>query len=172
MNMDDESRQTASALRRATMQLARRLRAERPRPGISLQKLSVLGHLNRSGPLSPGELAAADRIQPQSLTRALAGLERDGLISRTADPRDHRRARLELTVDGRGVLRADMRQRDLWLARSIDAQLTPTERELVRLASELMQRLADANTGPDADADAGPVFDSDGDGDGDRDRRA
>jgi DNA-binding MarR family transcriptional regulator len=142
------------------MQLARRLRAERPRPGISLQKLSVLGHLNRSGPLSAGELAAADHIQPQSLTRALASLERDGLISRTVDPRDHRRARLELTVDGLSVLRADMRQRDLWLAHSISAQLTATERELIRLASELMQRLA----GADADADG----DSDGDGAGDR----
>jgi len=135
------------------MQLARRLRAERPR-GISLQKLSVLGHLNRSGPLSPGELSAADHIQPQSLTRALASLERDGLISRTADPRDHRRARLELTVDGRGVLRADMRQRDLWLARSIAAQLTPIERELVRLASELMQRLADPDAENEVDGHA------------------
>jgi DNA-binding MarR family transcriptional regulator len=152
------------------MQLARRLRAERPRPGISLQKLSVLAHLNRSGPLSPGELAAADRIQPQSLTRALAGLERDGLISRTAEPRDHRRARLELTVDGLAVLQADIHQRDRWLAHSIAAQLTPTERELVRLASELMQRLADAGadfeSAPDTDPDADADSDSDGVDDG------
>src|ERR1700729_4442092 len=126
--MDDDARSTASAVRRATMRLARRLRAERPRPGVSLQKLSVLAHLNRSGPLSPGEVAAADRIQPQSLTRALASLERDGLIRRTADPRDHRRARLELTADGLAVLRADMHQRDAWLARTISEQLTPTER--------------------------------------------
>jgi DNA-binding MarR family transcriptional regulator len=148
--MDEDARSTASAVRRATMRLARRLRAERPRPGISLQKLSVLAHLNRSGPLSPGEVAAADRIQPQSLTRALASLEHDGLIRRTADPRDHRRARLELTAGGAAVLHADMHQRDVWLARAISEQLTPTERQLLRLASELMQRLADA------DGDAGP----------------
>lgn len=161
--MDDDPRSTASALRRATMRLARRLRAERPRPGISLQKLSVLAHLNRSGPLSPGEVAAADRIQPQSLTRALASLERDGLIRRTADPRDHRRARLELTADGVAVLHADMHQRDVWLTRTISEQLTPTERELLRLASKLMQRLADADAAPDAhgglDSDAEPETD-------------
>jgi DNA-binding MarR family transcriptional regulator len=118
-----------------------------------LQKLSVLAHLNRSGPLSPGEVAAADRIQPQSLTRALASLEHEGLIRRSADPRDHRRARLELTAAGVGVLHADMHQRDVWLARVIGEQLTPTERELLRLASELMQRLADADA--DAETDAG-----------------
>jgi DNA-binding MarR family transcriptional regulator len=141
------------------MRLARRLRAERPRPSISLQKLSVLAHLNRSGPLSPGEVAAADRIQPQSLTRALTGLERDGLITRTADPRDQRRARLELTAEGLAVLHADMHQRDVWLARTISRQLTTTERELLRLASELMQRLADA----DADSGGHAGLDSDAD---------
>jgi hypothetical protein len=72
--------------------------------------------------MSPGELAAADHIQPQSLTRALAGLERDGLIIRTADPHDHRRARVELAAEALGVLHADMRQRDLWLAQSITEQ--------------------------------------------------
>jgi DNA-binding MarR family transcriptional regulator len=145
------------------MRLARRLRAERPRPGVSLQKLSVLAHLNRSGPLSPGEVAAADGIQPQSLTRALTGLQRDGLIRRTADPRDHRRARLELTAAGLAVLRADMHQRDVWLARTISEQLTPTERELLRLASELLQRLADADVAPDAHAelDAGAERETD-----------
>jgi DNA-binding MarR family transcriptional regulator len=151
--MDEDARRTASAVRRATMRLARRLRAERPRPGISLQKLSVLAHLNRSGPLSPGEVATADHIQPQSLTRALASLEREGLITRTADPHDHRRARLELTADGVAVLHADMHQRDVWLARALSEQLTPTERQLLRLASELMQRLADADAEPDAPAD-------------------
>jgi DNA-binding MarR family transcriptional regulator len=159
--MDDDARRTASAVRRATMRLARRLRAERPRPGISLQKLSVLAHLNRSGTLSPGEVAAADHIQPQSLTRALASLEHDGLIRRTADPRDQRRARLELTAGGAAVLHADMHQRDVWLARALSEQLTPTERQLLRLASELMQRLADADAEPDAPA----ALDSDADAD-------
>jgi DNA-binding MarR family transcriptional regulator len=144
--MDDDSAETARALRRATMRLARRLRAERPGRAIGLQKLSLLAHLSRTGPMSPGELAAADHVQPQSLTRALAGIERAGLATRTTDPDDRRRAQLEITREGLGVLHADMHHRDLWLAESISRQLTPTERQLLRLASELMQRLADADT--------------------------
>jgi DNA-binding MarR family transcriptional regulator len=143
MNMDDEVREVARSLRRGTLRLAHRLRIERPRHGISLQKLGLLVHLSRNGPMSPGELAAADHVQPQSLSRALASLESGGLIVRTTDPHDHRRAQLEITLDGTGVIHADMHQRDLWLAQAIAEQLTPTERELLRLAGELMQQLAE-----------------------------
>jgi hypothetical protein len=48
-----------------------------------------------------------------------------------------------------------MHHRDLWLADSLSRQLTPTERQLLHLASELMQRLADA-----ADTDPPETVDS------------
>jgi DNA-binding MarR family transcriptional regulator len=41
--------------------------------------------------MAPGELAAAERLQPQSLTRALARLKRDGLVAREPDREDRRR---------------------------------------------------------------------------------
>jgi DNA-binding MarR family transcriptional regulator len=144
MNMDDDDvREATRALRRGTLRLAHRLRVERPRHGISLQKLGLLVHLSRNGPMSAGELAAADHVQPQSLSRALASLHSAGLILRTVDPQDHRRAQLEITLEGTGVVHADMHQRDLWLSQAITEQLSPTERELLRLAGELMQRLAE-----------------------------
>jgi DNA-binding MarR family transcriptional regulator len=134
---------TAASVRRGVTRLAQRLRAERPGQGEPLSRLSVLAHLSRRGPMSPGALAAADRVQPQSLTRTLAGLERDGLVSRQADAADRRRALLEITPGGREALRLDMRQRDGWLAQAMAGQLTPTEREVLRLAGELMERLAE-----------------------------
>src|ERR1700729_145774 len=75
---DAEVREAATALRRGTTRLARRLRLERqqPRPAepeLSNLALSVLAHLHRRGPATPGALAAADRLQPQPLTRTLAG---------------------------------------------------------------------------------------------------
>ena len=39
-----------------------------------------------------------------------------------------------------------MQQRDSWLAAAMAAQLTSTEIELLRLAGELMERLADATS--------------------------
>jgi DNA-binding MarR family transcriptional regulator len=154
---DDDLLQLAAAVRRGTHQLARRLRLERPEHGESLLQLSVLGHLYRRGPMTPGELAAAERIQPQSLTRTLASLSRDQLIARRPDDDDRRRSRLSISEAGERALLQDIRQRDSWLALAMAQELTCTERELLRLAAQLMGRLAETEnvTGPSAAA-AGP----------------
>jgi DNA-binding MarR family transcriptional regulator len=154
---DDEVLQAARAARRGATRLARRLRMERPsppqaRPEPSNLALSVLAHLHRRGPMSPGALAEAERLQPQSLTRTLARLERQHLVVRRPDARDHRRSLLALTEAGARALTADMRQRDDWLAAAMARQLTRAERELLRLAGDLMERLAES----DEDASPGP----------------
>jgi DNA-binding MarR family transcriptional regulator len=137
-------RTAALAVRRGVISLGRRLRMERsPGGGLTSLGLSVLGHLNRRGPLTPGDLAAADKVQPQSLTRTLANLEAARLVSRGPDPADGRRSVLAITQPGHDALRREMAQRDAWLATAMAAQLTSTEIELLRLAGDLMERLAD-----------------------------
>ena len=135
--------ETAAGVRQGTMRLARRLRAERATEGLSLNKLSVLSHLHRHGPTTAGALAAAAHQRPQSLTRVFAELERDGLITRRRDASDRRQQVVALTAAGRAALIADMAERDAWLARAL-AGLTETEREVLRLAGQLMDGLADA----------------------------
>jgi DNA-binding MarR family transcriptional regulator len=135
----------ATAVRRGVIRLSRRLRAERPAHDVTLLQLAVLAELNDTGPMTPGQLAAAQRVQPQSLTRVLATLEARGLLGRQAHPGDGRRALLAITADGHQALRRDVDARDRWLAQAMAGQLTPTERELLRLAGELMDRLAGAN---------------------------
>lgn len=144
----------AVSVRRGVIRLGRRLQTERPEHGEPRLRLVVLGHLSRDGALSPGALAAAERLQPQSLTRALLGLERDGLISRQVDPADRRRSVLTLTGPGAEVLSREMARRDAWLARTMTERLNPTEREILRLAGELMERLAEAE---DEDENKGPA---------------
>ena len=134
----------APEIRRGVISLARRLRLERNEVGLTALELSVLGHLHRRGPLTPGDLATAERVQPQSLTRTLAALEVAGLVSRQPDPADGRRSLLALAELGLAALRAEMEQRDTWLAAAMARQLTPTEIELLRLAGSLLERLADA----------------------------
>jgi DNA-binding MarR family transcriptional regulator len=107
-------------------------------------QLAVLAELNDTGPMTPGQLAAAQRVQPQSLTRVLATLTGRGLLARQAHPGDGRRALLAITGDGQQALRRDVDARDRWLAQAMAAQLTPTEQEVLRLAGELMDRLAGA----------------------------
>jgi DNA-binding MarR family transcriptional regulator len=153
--VDDDLLPTAMAVRRGATRLARRLRMERPDPPgarpepgppeLSNQALSILAHLYRRGPMTPGALAAAERLQPQSLTRTLARLERQRLVARQPDERDRRRSPLALTDTGHRALVRDMRHRDGWLAGAMARQLTAAERDLLRIAAELMDRLADTD---------------------------
>jgi DNA-binding MarR family transcriptional regulator len=144
MEDSEHSHESAVAVRRAVMSLGRRLRAQRPADSRPSLELSVLGLLHHRGPMTPGELAVAEHVQPQTLTRTLTSLEEGRLVTRTAHPEDGRRALLALTEAGLAALRNDMAVRDDWLASAMTDGLTETERELLRLASALLERLADA----------------------------
>lgn len=134
----------AADVRRGIISLGRRLRLGRSAASLTALELSVLGHVHRRGPLSPGELAALESVQPQSLTRTLTSLEADGLTLREPDPADARRSLLAITPAGLTALRAEMDRRDTWLAAAMSVELTDAEIGLLRLAGELMERLADA----------------------------
>lgn len=152
-----------SVLRRAVNGLSRRMRAERPEDGLPTGRLGVLAHLYRSGPGTPSGIAAALRVQPQSLTRTLAALTRDGLVSRTRDTTDGRSQVVALTREGFAAMARDVRYRDEWLRRRMAAELNQTERELLRLAAPLLERLAadDTTAEPAGAADAAdPSHDS------------
>jgi DNA-binding MarR family transcriptional regulator len=136
----------ATALRRAGSLLQQRLRRESV-PALSPGRASVLAHLTRAGgPLTPGELAAADGLQPQSVTRLLADLEARGWVTRRRDEHDGRQARIELTADGRDALARDAEARDRWLASAMTLELSPAERALLRAAADLITRLCEPPT--------------------------
>ena len=130
-------------IRSAVVRLSRRLRAERPADALAPTKISVLAQLWRNGEMCAGDLADLERIQPQSLTRTLAALAADGLIARRPDPLDRRQAVIGITEQGLASLSEDMQARELWLAKAMDIQLSPAERQLLADAAELMDRLAD-----------------------------
>ena len=71
----------ASRLRLAITRTARRMRQE---AGSELgpASLSALATIERAGPLTPSELAEAERIQRPTATRILARLAEDGLVTR------------------------------------------------------------------------------------------
>ncbi len=132
---------TASELRVVLGQLMRRLRAEHR---FSLAHGSVLGRLDREGPMSTSDLAAAERVRPQSMAQTVSELEVDGLISRRPDPADGRRALLELTDKGRGTLQVDRRQREGWLIQAIADGFDEHEQQVLAEAVPLIARLADS----------------------------
>jgi DNA-binding MarR family transcriptional regulator len=113
--------------------------------GLSPTKLSILGRLALSGPLTVTALAAKERVQPQSLTRTLADLEERKLIVRRQDEADRRQSLTEITKLGEDLLKNDARRQATWLAIAMSSRLTPAERELLCIAAKLMRQLADAD---------------------------
>ncbi len=131
----------ASIMRVSVMRLSRRLRAERSDVGLTLTQIATLGTLDRSGPLTPRELAEHEKVQPPSMTRVLASLEERGLIDRTPHESDGRQHLVSLTISARALLKEDRRRREAWLAQRL-AELTTAERDLLRAAAPLLERLS------------------------------
>ncbi|GAA1549156.1 MarR family transcriptional regulator [Kribbella hippodromi] len=138
-----EAYETAVQLRRASTRLALRLRAERTGDGLGSTGVAVLGQLHRRGSLTASEIAAAERVQPQSLTRVLASLEDQDLISRTQDTEDRRRHAIDLTDHGRRLLMEHVKSSDDWLAEAIADRLNPTEQAVLKLAAGILDQLLD-----------------------------
>ncbi|MDM7893173.1 MarR family winged helix-turn-helix transcriptional regulator [Curtobacterium caseinilyticum] len=60
----------------------------------------TLGILETEQPLRLGELATASRVAQPTMTRLVAGMLEDGLVSRSVDPDDSRGQLIELTEAG------------------------------------------------------------------------
>ena len=131
---------TASELRVVLGQLIRRLRAEHRFP---LLHGSVLGRLDREGPSSVSDLATAERVRPQSMAQTVGELESDGLVKRSPDPDDGRRAIVELTAAGRETLEADRSRRVGWLVSAIE-ELPKEDQEVLARATSILGRLAES----------------------------
>jgi DNA-binding MarR family transcriptional regulator len=135
----------ASELRLSVMRLRRRLANERhPDNPLSMGAMAVLGCLFRNGDLTIGELAAHERVQPPSMTRTVNALEQGGYVTRRAHETDGRHVVVALSAPGRTTLLADRARRDAWLARRL-RELTSDERDVLRRAAPLLERLATAD---------------------------
>jgi DNA-binding MarR family transcriptional regulator len=138
----DDPALLASELRVVLGQLVRRLRTQHRFP---LSQGMVLGRLDRHGAMGVSDLAAAERVRPQSMAQTVADLEAAALVSRRPDPGDGRRALVELTPLGLETLQADRRDRESWLARTIAEDLDPADRAALHRSVEILRRLADAD---------------------------
>jgi DNA-binding MarR family transcriptional regulator len=131
----------AHDLRLAVMRFSRRLRNQRVDTSVTLTHLAALSTLKRHGPMSPGELAGHERVQPPSMTRVVVALEGMGLVTRTPHPTDGRQVIIGLTPAAEELLTAEARAREAWLTGHL-LELTAEERVVLREAAEIMDKLA------------------------------
>jgi DNA-binding MarR family transcriptional regulator len=140
----DDPAEVGAHLRLVMGRIVRKLRQGKSHVGdVTLSEASVLARLDRDGPDSPTSLATLEGVRPQAMATTLATLEDRGLVSRTPDPADGRRAVMAITGAGRKVV-ADRRSISLRrLVDSLERDFTPAERRELHAVLPLLDRLAE-----------------------------
>jgi DNA-binding MarR family transcriptional regulator len=136
------SLEDVNRLRLVIAKLHRRMR-QQANAGITPSQLAVLGTLNRIGPLTLGELAAAEGVQPPSITRIANALEERRLVERTVVSDDRRSFQLRLTPKARRLLQTIRDQRTAWLADRV-AKLPPGRIRDLQRGIAAMEHIAES----------------------------
>jgi DNA-binding MarR family transcriptional regulator len=136
----DAATRLADRLHSAAIHLLRRLRREDTKTGLSAPRLSALSVVVFAGPLTLGELAAAEQVKPPTMTRLVRALEARGLVTREGDKNDGRVVRLRATVKGRTLMAEGRARRVRALAEGLRT-LQPAEREALGEAVEVLERI-------------------------------
>lgn len=130
------------ALRSASKSMERRLDLSGP------QRLA-LRVIEETPGLTPGELAAALRRDPSTLTPLLAGLEKRRLLRRRKDPLDARRSFLEITVKGlaaRGEGPGTIEEAVARALRSLDDETLASGRRFLRAVTAELEKIEDVRS--------------------------
>ena len=124
--------------------LVRRIRADAP-PELrefSWTQKAVLSRLEKDGPATSADLARAEGVKPQSMSTALALLEKMGLVERKSHPTDGRQINIKLTTKGIALRKNTKEATHGWLSQAI-AKLDRQEQTTLFKAGQLIKRMAE-----------------------------
>ncbi|WP_454886203.1 MarR family winged helix-turn-helix transcriptional regulator [Sphingomonas oryzagri] len=131
----------AHDLRRFAGKLKRRLREQADIGDLTPSQTSVLVRLEQDGPSTTSALARVEGMRPQSMGTIIAVLEGAGLVMGMPDPSDGRQTLIMLTDQCRTWITEGRAAREDWLARTIEARLSPDEQARLVTVIPLLQRL-------------------------------
>jgi DNA-binding MarR family transcriptional regulator len=133
----------------AIKRLRARMRAESPSSGgWTISQLAILSRIIERGPITASALAELEHVRPQSIAETVRALRADELVVATPDPADGRKVLLTATDAGRAALDEVRSARGAWLQHAVEAVIEPGERADLARAVELLNRLAECDTGP------------------------
>jgi DNA-binding MarR family transcriptional regulator len=99
--------------------------------GLSHAAVVAIDILIRTGPTGADTIARTARVQPQTMSRTLERMERDGLVERAPHPADRRRRVVSVTPAGRSAWET---------ARHIEREVLPEDPALRTALGELLAR--------------------------------
>ncbi|MFJ4656697.1 MarR family winged helix-turn-helix transcriptional regulator [Nocardia sp. NPDC088792] len=142
MTTPSDIRALAGELSLAVVRLTRHLRGRRADAQISLTQLSALATLNREGAMTPGALAAKERVQPPSMTRVIASLSELELVERNPHPTDGRQIIVSLSEAGRALVLDENQAREAWMTDQL-SNLSPDKLKVLGEAVSIMKQIVD-----------------------------
>ena len=137
--MDDDG---VTRLRRVIARLARQLNSSATGEGLTPTQASVLALVVARGPVSLGELAALEGLNPTMLSRVVGRLLELELIRRIPDPADLRSASVVATKSGQEVDRRVKAQRAAVVSECVD-ELPGEQEEALIAALPALEALAE-----------------------------
>lgn len=129
----------AARLRIAVGRLNRRIRID-GRESIGPLQLSALVTVELHGPLRLSELARREAVTPPTMSRVLAALDDQGLVTRASDPSDARGVLITISEAGAKVLDEVRSHRNALVARRL-ARLDDAERTAIEAAMPALEAL-------------------------------
>ena len=142
----ERAEETAAELTKAMVRLRARLRSETSPDELpaTWSQLTTLARIVAQGPTTASELAQAEHVRRQSMAETLAVLRSHGLIDAGPDPDDKRKTLISATREGRALTATIPAAREAWLAATLRASISPEEQRVLRRASAIMNKIADA----------------------------
>ena len=126
-------------LRFSIARLARLLR-QQDTTGLTPTASAMLATIARTGPLTLGELAAAEQVAPPTITKVVGRLEAAGLIERVRDTDDRRICRVVISAEGRRQIELNRSRRTAWLTEQL-AALPAEDRDRLAEAVAVLEHL-------------------------------
>lgn len=138
--MSSIRRQAADSIHSAAIHLLRRVSREDSAVGVSPARMSALSVLIFTGPKTMSELATMERVKLPTMSRLVAAMEQEGLVTRRPHEEDARSVVLTATAKGKRVLEHGRELRLSALENLLEGA-TAREVAVVREAAQIVDRL-------------------------------
>jgi DNA-binding MarR family transcriptional regulator len=138
--ISQDSQIIADEIHSAAIHLLRKLRREDSQSGLNSPRLSALSVVVFGGPVTLGDLAAAEQVRPPTMTRIVDALAELRLVTKTRNAEDGRSTHITATPAGTKLLMRGRERRVRALATQI-AQLNREQRTTLQDAAKILKHV-------------------------------
>ena len=135
-----DSQIVADEIHSAAIHLLRKLRREDSQSGLNSPRLSALSVVVLVGPVTLGDLAAAEQVRPPTMTRIVDALAELGFVTKRKNAKDGRSTIITATPAGRNLLMRGRERRVRALATQID-KLNAEQRATLQDAAKILKQV-------------------------------